>query len=59
MKDTQLKALLRKTQEKAAKVRKPARQAFDPTLEATRGNREPIQGTEADEIFREMKRREF
>ncbi|WP_337169713.1 hypothetical protein [Gemmatimonas aurantiaca] len=59
MKDAQLKALLKKTQAKANQVKKPAKQAFDPTLEATRGKTEPVQGTEAEEIFKEMKRREF
>lgn len=59
MKDSQLKALLKKTQAKANQAKKPAKQPFDPTLEATRGATEPIQGTEADEIFKEMKRREF
>lgn len=59
MKDAQLKALLKKTQAKAAQVKKPASKAFDSTLEATRGKNEPVQGTEAEEIFKEMKRREF
>ncbi len=59
MKDTQLKALLKKTQAKASQVKKPSKQAFDPTLDATRGKAEPVQGTEAEEIFKEMKRREF
>ncbi|MCA0374827.1 MAG: hypothetical protein LCH84_04110 [Gemmatimonadetes bacterium] len=59
MKDSQLKALLKKTQNKAANVKKPARQAFDPTLDATRTHHEPLDGSEAQEIFKEMKRREF
>jgi hypothetical protein len=59
MKDSQFKALMKKTAAKAAQPKKPTRTAFDPTLEATRGRGEPVQGTEADEIFREMKRREF
>lgn len=59
MKDSQLQALLRKTAAKASQQKKPARSLFDPTLEATRGGTEPIQGTEAEEIFKEMKRREF
>lgn len=58
MKDSQLKALLKKTQAKAAQSKKPAKQPFDPTLAATQAP-EPIQGTEAEEIFKEMKRREF
>jgi hypothetical protein len=59
MKDSQLKALLKKTQAKASLPKKPARQAYDSTLEATRGSGEPIQGSEAEGIFKEMKRREF
>ncbi len=59
MKDAQLKALLKKTQAKAAQVKKPSKQAFDPTIEATRRPSEPGQGSEADQLFKEMKRREF
>ena len=61
MKDSQLKALIRKTTAKAAQPKKPARPSFDPTLDATRkgAGAEPVQGTEAEEIFNEMKRREF
>jgi hypothetical protein len=59
MKDSQLKALIRKTTEKAAQPKKPTRPSFDPTLDATRNGAEPVQGTEAEEIFKEMKRREF
>jgi hypothetical protein len=59
MKDSQLKALIKKTAAKAAQPKKPIRPNFDPTLEATRGGKEPIAGTEAEEIFKEMKRREF
>lgn len=59
MKESQFKALMKKTAAKAAQPKKPTRSSFDPTLEATRGKTEPVQGTEADEIFREMKRREF
>lgn len=59
MKDAQLKALIRKTSSKASKQKKPARGSFDSTLDATRSGSEPVQGSEADEIFREMKRREF
>jgi hypothetical protein len=59
MKDSQLKALIKKTTAKASQPKKPSRAAFDSTLEATRNGAEPIQGTEAEEIFKEMKRREF
>ena len=60
MKDSQLKALIKKTTAKASQPRKPARKSFDPTLDATRtGEAEPLEGSEAQEIFKEMKRREF
>jgi hypothetical protein len=59
MKESQLKALLKKTQAKAAQQKKPARGTYDPTLQATRGGTEPVEGSEAEEIFKEMKRREF
>ncbi len=59
MKDSQLKALIKKTAAKAAQPKKQVRPSFDSTLEATRGGKEPIAGTEAEEIFKEMKRREF
>ena len=59
MKDSQLKALIKKTTAKAAQPKKQPRPSFDSTLEATRGGKEPIAGTEAEEIFKEMKRREF
>lgn len=58
MKDAQLKALLKKTQQKASQVKKPTRQAYDPTLEATRSKVEN-DDSDAKEIFKEMKRREF
>jgi hypothetical protein len=59
MKDSQLKALIKKTTAKASQPKKPSKASFDPTLDATRKGPEPIQGTEAEEIFKEMKRREF
>lgn len=59
MKDSQLAALIRKNSAKASQPKKPARASFDSTLDATRGGKEPISGTEAEEIFKEMKRREF
>jgi hypothetical protein len=58
MKDAQLKALLKKTQAKASQAKKPARQAYDPTLEATKSKVE-ADDSDAKEIFKEMKRREF
>ncbi len=59
MKDSQLQALLRKTAAKAAQQKKPNKASFDSTLDATRGGKEPIAGTEAEEIFQVMKKREF
>ena len=41
------------------KMKKPNKASFDSTLDATRGGKEPLAGTEAEEIFKEMKRREF
>lgn len=58
MKDNQFQSLLKKTQAKAAQVKKPSKQAYDPTLAATRGTEER-DDSEAKEIFKEMKRREF
>lgn len=59
MKDSQLKALIKKNTEKAARPKQQERKTFDPTLEATRAGTEPLSGTDAEEIFKEMKRREF
>lgn len=59
MKDAQIAALIRKTAAKASQPKKPARASFDSTLEATRGGKESIDGTDAEQIFKEMKKREF
>jgi hypothetical protein len=59
MKDAQLKALLKKTAAKAAQQKKPNKASFDSTLDATRKGVDPLSGSEAEEIFKEMKRREF
>ncbi len=59
MKDSQLNALIKKMAAKAAQPKKQPRPSFDSTLEATRGDKEPLAGSEAEEIFKEMKRREF
>ena len=40
MKDSQLKALIKKTAAKAAQPKKQVRPSFDPTLEATRGGKD-------------------
>jgi len=59
VKDNQLQKLLKKTQAQAtAKAAKP-RPSFDPTLEATKKPGADESTGEAEEIFKEMKRREF
>ncbi len=57
MKDSQLKALIRKTTGKAEQKKPQQRPSFDPTIEATR--KEDDRTGEARELFKEMKRREF
>ena len=57
MKDSQLKALIRKTTGKAEQKKPQVRPSFDPTIEATRPDEE--RAGEARELFKEMKRREF
>jgi hypothetical protein len=59
VKDNQLAKLLKKTQaQAAAKAAKP-RPSFDATLEATKKPGTEDAPGEAEEIFKEMKRREF
>jgi hypothetical protein len=59
VKDNQLAKLLKKTQSAAtAKAAKP-RPSFDATLEATKKIGADDTPGEAEEIFKEMKRREF
>ena len=57
MNDKQLLALARKNAAKSQAQQKPKR-AYDATLDATRPA-PADEGSEADRIFREMKRREF
>ncbi len=57
MKDSQLKALLKKTAAKAEQNKPKDRKSFDTTLDATRRANE--QAGEANDLFKEMKRREF
>ncbi len=57
MKDSQLKALIRKTTGKAEQKKPQPRPSFDPTIEATRSD--DGRSGEARELFKEMKRREF
>ena len=59
MDDKKLAALARKNAAKSEIAQKKQRGTFDSTLDATRAGTEPIQGSEAEEIFKEMKRREF
>lgn len=59
MKDAQIAAMIRKNAAKGSQPKKPPRASFDPTLEATRQGKEPIDGTDAEQIFKEMKKREF
>lgn len=59
MKDNQLQKLLKKTQAKAeAKAARP-RPSFDATLDATKKPGTDDAPGDAEEIFKEMKRREF
>lgn len=59
MNEKQLQALIRKNAAKAERAQKQKqRPAFDKTLDATRPSDAP-DDSEADEIFREMKKREF
>lgn len=58
MNEKQLAALIRKTTAKAAKPRKGPRKTYDPALDATR-RPETEEDSEAAELFKEMKRREF
>jgi len=57
VKESQLKALIRKTTGKAEQKKPQLRPSFDPTIEATRREEDPA--GEARELFKEMKRREF
>ena len=59
MKDNQLQKLLKKTQAKAAEKAAKPRPSFDATLEATKKPGTEEGAGEAEEIFKEMKRREF
>lgn len=59
MDDKQLRALVRKNAAKAQKVQTKRQRTFDPTIDATRGPEAEESTTEAEKIFKEMKRREF
>jgi hypothetical protein len=58
MNEKQLQALLKKTQAKAAQKASKPKPSFDSTLEATRPKATADESDAAD-IFREMKKREF
>jgi hypothetical protein len=57
MNDKQLQALARKNAAKSLAQQKP-KKAYDATIDATRPP-DPDADSEAEEIFKEMKRREF
>ena len=60
MKDNQLQKLLKKTQAQAVAKAAKKRPSFDATLDATKKpGAEDGPGADAEEIFKEMKRREF
>jgi len=58
MNEKQLAALVKKTVAKASKPKGPRRRTYDATLDVTR-RPETDEDLEADEFFKEMKRREF
>ena len=60
MKDNQLQKLIKKTQAQATAKAAKKRPSFDATLDATKKpGAEDGPGADAEEIFKEMKRREF
>jgi hypothetical protein len=59
VKDSQLQKLLKKTQAKATEKASKPRPSFDATLDATKKIGAEEGAGEAEEIFKEMKRREF
>ncbi|HEX5409159.1 MAG TPA: hypothetical protein VFW89_05250 [Gemmatimonadaceae bacterium] len=58
MDQKQLEALARRNAAKSQIVQKKMKRVYDATLDATRPD-EPDPDSEAQEIFREMKKREF
>ena len=58
MDDKKIAALARKNAAKAAQLQKKRTKSFDDTLDATRPT-DASEDSEADEIFREIKKREF
>jgi hypothetical protein len=57
MNEKQIRALAKRNAAKAARV-KPGQKTYDETLDATRP-RDDRDRSDADRIFREMKKREF
>jgi hypothetical protein len=58
MNEKQIRALAKRNAAKALKAEKQRQRSYDETLDATRP-REDADATDAQRIFREMKRREF
>jgi soluble cytochrome b562 len=58
MDDKKILALARKNAAKSQRVQNARRPAYDATLDATRPASPDESSNEADQIFREMKRRE-
>ena len=58
MNDKQLAALARKNAAKAARVQQKRQRSYDDTVDATRPPEAPPD-SDADKLFKEMKKREF
>ncbi len=58
MDDKQLAKLVKKTVAKASKPKTPPRKTYDSTLDMTR-RPHTVQDEEAQELFEQMKKREF
>jgi hypothetical protein len=58
MNDKEIAALVKKTVKKASKPKANRRKTYDATLDVTR-RPETDADAEADELFKEMKKREF
>jgi hypothetical protein len=57
MNEKQIKALAKRNAAKAARVKPPSQRAYDETVEKTRPPERD--DTDANRIFKEMKKREF
>lgn len=58
MNDKEIAALIKKTVAKTSKPKSAPRKTYDPTLDVTR-RPETNEDLEANELFEEMKKREF